>query len=316
MKKKDLYALACIFWFAGCSSPASDEIEIVQNLFPVQFSVQLQKEILPFSPTRSMPPNTVPEPVVPDEDNPEKELSDLCSHIEYVVFKQDNPQEPIRHHTYNIDSGEDFGIVYDTLAAGNYQVCFLAHSSEDIIFSENILSFDEVSDSFYHSENLIVGQNEVTNEYISLKRIIGKIEFRASDPVPDDIKTFEITVDNYPESFNIQTGKGIISSAPYHLSHSFTEEDKLQSGTSHSFLSFIPGGDTKISVVLTSIDISNLVMRTRTISDIFPILNKTIRYTGVLYTRPQTDEPDNTFQLTIGNNGKWDATVDKELPAE
>lgn len=77
MKKKDLYALACIFWFAGCSSPASDEIEIVQNLFPVQFSVQLQKEVLPFSPTRSMPPNTVPEPVVPGEDNSEKELSDL-----------------------------------------------------------------------------------------------------------------------------------------------------------------------------------------------------------------------------------------------
>ena len=57
-------------------------------------------------------------------------------------------------------------------------------------------------------------------------------------------------------------------------------------------------------------------MRTRTISDIFPILNKMIRYTGVLYTRPQTDDPDNTFQLTIGDNGKWDATEDKELPAE
>ena len=232
------------------------------------------------------------------------------------MFKQDNPEEPIRHRTYNIDSGEDFGIVYDTLAAGSYQVCFLAHSSEDIIFSENILSFDEVSDSFYHSEDLIVGQNEATNEYISLKRIIGKIEFRASDPVPDDIKTFELTADNYPGCFNIQTGKGIISPAPYHLIHSFTEEEKLQSGTSHSFLSFIPGGDTKISVVLTSTDISNMVMRTRTISDIFPILNKMIRYTGVLYTRPQTDDPDNTFQLTIGDNGKWDATEDKELPAE
>ena len=81
MKKKDLYALACIFWFAGCSSPASVEIEIVQNLFPVQFSVQLQKEILPFPLTRSMPPNTVPEPTVPDEDTSEKELIDLCSRI-------------------------------------------------------------------------------------------------------------------------------------------------------------------------------------------------------------------------------------------
>ena len=316
MKKKDLYALACIFWFAGCTSPDSDEIEIVQNLFPVQFSVQLQKETLPFSLTRSMPPNTVPEPTAPDEDSSDKELGDFCSHIEYVVFRQDNPIEPIRHCTYYTDSGEDFGIVYDTLAAGSYQVCFLAHSSEEVAFSENILSFDEVSDSFYHSKHFIIGQNEITNEYISLKRIVGRIEFRASDPVPDDIKTFELTADNYPGEFNIQTGKGVISSTPYHLIHPFTEEEKLQSGSSHSFLSFIPGGDTKISVVLTSTDISNTVMRTRTVSDIIPIPNKTIRYTGVIYTRAQTDKPDNTFQLTIGNNGKWDTAEDRELPAK
>ena len=60
MKKKELCAVACLFWLAGCSDPASDEFEIVKNLFPVQFSVQLQKEVLPFSSTRSMPPNTVP----------------------------------------------------------------------------------------------------------------------------------------------------------------------------------------------------------------------------------------------------------------
>ena len=47
MKKKELCAVACLFWLAGCSDPASDEIEIVKNLFPVQFSVQLQKEVLP-----------------------------------------------------------------------------------------------------------------------------------------------------------------------------------------------------------------------------------------------------------------------------
>ena len=87
MKKKELCAVACLFWLAGCSDPASDEIEIVKNLFPVQFSVQLQKEVLPFSSTRSMPPNTVPEPTVPDGDNPDKELKELCSAIEYLVYK-------------------------------------------------------------------------------------------------------------------------------------------------------------------------------------------------------------------------------------
>lgn len=314
MKKKDLYALACIFWFAGCSSPASDEIEIVQNLFPVQFSVQLQKEVLPFSPTRSIPPSAIPEPVIPDKDGSEKELGDLCSRIEYVVFKQDDPEEPIRHLTYNIEWDEDFGIVYDTLPAGNYQVCFLGHSSKEAVISENIFSFDDVSDSFYHSKPFSIGQNEVTSEYISLKRIIGRIEFRASDPVPEEIGKFELSVDNYTGRFNILTGKGVTSSTPYKQIDQFTPDEKGENGLSHSFLTFIPEEDTGISVVLTTTDMMDLLMRTQTVSGIFPIQNKTIRYTGVLYTTPQKDEPDNTFQLTIGNNGNWEETEDKELP--
>lgn len=314
MKKKDLYALACIVWLAGCSSPASDEIEIVQNLFPVQFSVQLQKEILPFSSTRSMPPNTVPEPVIPDEENSEKEVGDLCSRIEYVVFSQDDPGKPIRHRTYNIDSGEDFGIVYDTLAAGNYQVCFLAHSSKEALFSENIFSFDEVSDSFYHSASFTTGPSETTSESISLERVIGRIEFCASDPVPDEIKTFELSIENYPGLFNIQTGKGVLFSDLYLQAHQFKPDEMQQPDTSHSFLSFIPEGETRVSVTLTSTDVNDAVMRKRTIPNILPIRNKTIRYTGVLYTPPKTEEPDNTFQLTIEENGKWDATEDKELP--
>ena len=314
MKKKDLYALACIICLAGCSSPASDEIEIVQNLFPVQFSIQLQKEVLPFSPTRSMPPNTIPEPEIPDEESSEKEVGGLCSRIEYVVFNQGKPDEPIRHLTYKIDSGEDFGIVYDTLPAGNYQVCFLAHSSKVTAFSENIFSFDEVSDTFYHSQSFITGENEASNEFVTLERIIGRIEFCASDPVPNDIETFELSVENYPERFNVRTGKGVISSDLYQLVHQFTPKEKLQSNTSHSFFTFIPEGETKISATLISTDASNNVMRKRTVNNILPIRNKTIRYTGILYTPPKTDEPDNTFQLTIGNNGKWEETVENELP--
>lgn len=111
MKKKELCAVACLFWLAGCSDPASDEFEIVKNLFPVQFSVQLQKEVLPFSSTRSMPPNTVPEPTVPDGDNPDKELKELCSAIEYLVYKDGDQPELVKHRTYHADAEPDFGIV-------------------------------------------------------------------------------------------------------------------------------------------------------------------------------------------------------------
>lgn len=315
MKKKELCAVACLIGFAGCSSPASDEIEIVKNYFPVQFSVQLQKEILPFSPaTRSMPPNTIPEPTVPEGDNADKELGDLCSCIEYVVFGQDETGKPVKHRTYQITEPDiDFGIVYDTLPAGNYRVCFLAHNSKEAAFAKNVFSFAEVSDAFYHTASFSLGENEESYKDISLERIIGRIEFRASDLVPEEIDRFELSVSNYPGRFDILTGLGVASSAPYRLTHRFTIEEKGKPDTSHSFLSFIPADTTKLSVTLTALDVANDTLRTRTVSDILPLQNKTIRYTGILYTPPQTNAPDNTFQLSIGNNGNWGSTEDVEL---
>ena len=114
MKKKELCAVACLFWLAGCNDPASDEVEIVKNLFPVQFSVQLQKEVLPFPSTRSMPSNAFPEPIVPDKENPDKELKDFCSTIEYLVYDKNDLEEPVKHHIYNVETDNDFSIVYDT----------------------------------------------------------------------------------------------------------------------------------------------------------------------------------------------------------
>jgi hypothetical protein len=55
-------------------------------------------------------------------------------------------------------------------------------------------------------------------------------------------------------------------------------------------------------------------MRRRIVSDILPIANKVIRYTGILYTPPKPDESENTFNLIIDNNGEWSEPEEKELP--
>lgn len=314
MKKKELCAVACLFWLAGCSDPASDEIEIVKNLFPVQFSVQLQKEILPFSSTRSMPPNTVPEPTVPDEDNPDKELKELCSAIEYLVYKDDDQPELVKHRTYHADTEPDFGIVYDTLSAGSYQVYLLAYQAGKATFSANTFSFDELSDSFYKRQELQLKEGDEANVDISLQRIVSRIEFKAADKIPEDIVLFELAVSNHPDRLDILTGKGIVSSATSNFPYKFETEEKGQSGKIHSFYSFIPAGDEKISVTLTATGPDNQVLRKRTVTDIIPIPNKIIRYTGILYTPPKPDETENTFNLIISNNGEWDKPEENELP--
>lgn len=314
MKKKELCAVACLFWLAGCNDPASDEVEIVKNLFPVQFSVQLQKEVLPFPSTRSMPSNAFPEPIVPDKENPDKELKDFCSTIEYLVYDKNDLEEPVKHHIYNVETDNDFSIVYDTLPAGNYQVYFLAHQSEKSSFVKNTFSFDKLSDTFYGTKVFNVEKTEETNMDIDLERIVSRIEFKAIDPVPDVIKQFDISVKNYPAKLNILTKEGLASSEEQSFTYLFKSEDKGQTGKTHSFYTFVASGSKRISATLTSTDIDGQVMRCRTVTDILPIANKVIRYTGILYTPPKPDDSENTFNLTIGNNGEWSEPVENELP--
>ncbi|WP_370862650.1 FimB/Mfa2 family fimbrial subunit [Parabacteroides faecis] len=314
MKKKELCAVACLFWLAGCNDPASDEVEIVKNLFPVQFSVQLQKEVLPFPSTRSMPSNAFPEPIVPDKENPDKELKDFCSTIEYLVYDKNDLEEPVKHHIYNVETDNDFSIVYDTLPAGNYQVYFLAHQSKKSLFVKNTFSFDKLSDTFYGTKVFNVEKTEETNMDIDLERIVSRIEFKAIDPVPDVIKQFDISVKNYPAKLNILTKEGLASSEEQSFTYLFKSEDKGQTGKTHSFYTFVASGSKRISATLTSTDIDGQVMRCRTVTDILPIANKVIRYTGILYTPPKPDDSENTFNLIIGNNGEWSESVENELP--
>ena len=157
-------------------------------------------------------------------------------------------------------------------------------------------------------------EGEETNMDVALERIVSRIEFRAIDPVPDDIKQFDISVKDYPTQLNILTKEGLPSSKEQNFTYNFDTKDKGETGKTHSFYTFVAPGDKKISVTLTSTDIGGQVMRRRIVSDILPIANKVIRYTGILYTPPKPDESENTFNLIIDNNGEWSEPEEKELP--
>lgn len=309
MKKKDLYALACALCFAGCNHPSADEVEIVKKVYPLQFSIQLEKEELPFPSTRSMPPNTIPEPTVPGQDHTDKELNDLCSGIEYMVFGQAENPALIKHRRFTPDM-EDFGIIYDTLPPGNYLISFLAHQSATTTISGSTMTFDEVTDSFHCSQPVAVRADSNIPEDIILQRIVSRIEFCATDTVPAAIKQFDIGISNYAGKLNLLTGKGIIKDSEQTISHLFTPTETGKKEMCHTFFTFISAGNEKMSAHLSAIGMNNQLLRERIVPDIIPQANKIIRYTGRLYSKPSSDE---TFWLTVLGNGKWETTEEKEL---
>lgn len=308
MKKKVFYAAACLSLLTACNNSDLEQIEPTERLYPVRFSVQLDKEILPFSSTRSMPETDVTEPTA------EPELGDLCSVIEYIVYDSDDETStPVKRRTYNTDA-EDFGIVYDTLPEGNYRVCFLAHQAEDATFADNVFSFDEMTDTFYDTASFTIGEDddEISSD-ITLERIVCRIEFRASDAVPEGIKRFDISVTNHASKLSILSGEGVASTEEKKFSYDFVDTDTNETGKTHSFLTFTPPADTKLSAVISSVGADEEVLRSWTVSGIAPISDKVIRYTGTLYTPPGPNEAENTFSLSIGSGGKWSAEEEIEL---
>lgn len=308
MKTKELYTLACILCFICCSRPSVDEVEIVKNLYPVQFSVQLEKEELPFS--RSIPNDPPSEPTLPGSENQDKELEDLCTQIEYVVFQEGETPSLLKHRKYTT-TDTDFGIVYDTLPKGRYQVCFLGHNSKKTSLSGNTLSFDTVPDSFYNTQLIEINPDQQINNDISLQRIVSRIEFRATDVVPPNIGHFDMLIDNYPNKLNLLTGKGVIHTEKVLLSHLFSPKETGTEKISHFFHTFIPSNNETITVHLSAIDMNDLPLRERSVPGITPQMNKVIRYSGRLYSKTNSDD---TFQLSVSGNGEWGGTEEEELP--
>ena len=89
MRKKVFFALGCVLYLTGCDSSSLEKVIPQTKFFPIQFSIQMEKEIVSF-PTRSIPNNVIPEPTVSKAGESDAELNEICSTIEYVVFKNED----------------------------------------------------------------------------------------------------------------------------------------------------------------------------------------------------------------------------------
>lgn len=282
-----------------------------EELHPVTLSLQLKEEVVYFSGTKSIPPLDVPEPkaATRGEENESPTLKDLCCAIEYVVYK-DGEDTPLKTETFT-NEDLDFGIISDQLPRGVYKFVLVAHNKiATAQTSKTQMLFDEVSDTFYESFELEIEPGENNQENIILYRIVSKIEFISTDIVPDNAKEFTIQPDQYSFILDLFTGDGILSEDAPPLFTYPLDEYIGETGLTHSFFTFVPKEDYIFNVELKAIDIENEVLRTRTVENVEPIINRIIRYTGRLYNPSHSDDE---FTITIDDDGKWGEPVENDL---
>ena len=286
--------------------------DVKEEVIPVQFTIDLRKEILPFPGTKSIPPLDIPEPTPArpaSEGEATPDPEELYNRIDYIVYDDEQPDTPLKRKQFTPQDA-DFTIVYDSLPAGNYHICFLAHQDPNIVIDGRTATFDNVYDTFHLYHPIAIQAGEQIIEDITLRRIVSKIEFVASDAVSAEAKQFTINVDGYPNQIDLSTGEGTAVHIPYQQTYLFKSEDVGKSGLSHAFFTFVPVSSATLSARLTTLDQQDEIRREREVPDIQPLANYIIRYTGILYT-PKTS--DDTFTLDIVNDGAWEETIDKEI---
>lgn len=315
MKKKSTWAFALIACLTSCSPSETESIQPEETLYPVQFTLQLNSEILPFAQTKSIPSlDTFPEPSARNGDNDDSTDEDtdaLYKQIEYIVYRigADGEKSLLKNKSYTEANSEgDFGIIYDKLPAGIFEIAFITHSSATPSLSNGILTFNKISDTFWCTNEYEISSTNSTNETPTLSRIIGKIEFVSTDAVPAEQAQFSIHIQPFLFSLDVFTGKGSTTDESHTITTQTTDEMIGQTG-SHQFYTFVPGSDTGLDITLTSSTADGETLRQRLIEDVMPLANRTIRYTGVLYTNKDGD----SFELSIDKDGNWDETDEREL---
>ena len=148
----------------------------------------------------------------PFESRTRTAVSDLCSHLNFVVFNQDG--ERVDQKDQEIDD-EDFGKTHFMLPVGDYLLAVVAHSSNGnpsvnkrsakkgaTIGFTNAKGY---TDTFFAAKSLTVGDDSVHLD-MGLKRVVAKVRFVNSDAIPEKADTVRIYYEGGSGTLDVENG--------------------------------------------------------------------------------------------------------------
>lgn len=266
----------------------------------VEFRLQLSPEILPFPTTKAMPGGDPDEPSLSTPNG-------LFNRLEYTLYIDEHPAAI---KSLSLDpSYEDFGqYMYEELPRGRYKASFLAHSAGSAERNQNIVTFPLMKDVFFKQITFEMdGKTDIAKE-VQLDRMVSRVEFVATDAVPDSVVRLLINAKQIYNAFDLFTGVATEDFMLYNKEHLLSKLEKQnKSGNKHTFYTFVPAGKTIEEASLIALTQNNDTTRHRQVSHIPIAINRLIRYTGSLYS---PDISGATFDLSITDNGAWADSTD------
>ena len=227
------------------------------------------------------------------------EMSELCSRLQFAVFKDGEKKKNISQQAG--DAG--FGEATISLPEGDYQLVVMGHSCtgtatitdlEKITFPNN-----KVTDTFYYYGTFTVGNDSKTVE-LDLKRAVAMLRFNLTQPLAENIKQLKFLYTGGSSTFSAITGFGSVNSRQ-------TEIRDVASGQKvFEVYTFPHAQEGKLKVTITALDANGTEIAETVMEEIPVEVNKISVYNGVLF-----DDSTNSSSpsIKVKGDGDWDGTI-------
>ena len=141
------------------------------------------------------------------------EGDEVCNRLNFIVY--DETGERIKQEVQLLGDS-DFGTARFRLQEGRYYLVALAHSSLGNPTSTDLhkIRFTNktgYTDTFLYADTLVVGEELVDRE-LQLKRIVSKVRFVFSDPLPTRADSIRFYYEGGSGTFDAATGLGVVKS--------------------------------------------------------------------------------------------------------
>ena len=227
------------------------------------------------------------------------EMSELCSRLQFAVFKDGEKKKNISQQAG--DAG--FGEATISLPEGDYQLVVMGHSCtgtatitdlEKITFPNN-----KVTDTFYYYGTFTVGNDSKIVE-LDLKRAVAMLRFNLTQPLTENIKQLKFLYTGGSSTFSAITGFGSVNSRQ-------TEIRDVASGQKvFEVYTFPHAQEGKLKVTITALDANGTEVAETVMEEIPVEVNKISVYNGVLF-----DDTTNSSSpsIKVKGDGDWDGTI-------
>ncbi|MGL5561880.1 MAG: hypothetical protein ACRDCN_04570 [Tannerellaceae bacterium] len=292
--------VVCCMLATSCSNPV--ETTLKGETYEKNFSFSFKSEVIPFSTksTAGIPFFNIPDPTTktdevvdpPTPPNPTPSTLAAPTVIQKYLYSEDK----LVSNGVIKKKENSFPDFTERFTKGVYKYLFIAHSEEEITIDNNNLTFSEVPDVFIGTENFEIPTTNAKSTPTSLERCIARIEVASDTPTPSEVKSISIQTTNFLNTLNIKTNCGVKPNEYIaEKTYVFNKEEETTKNPIPTDQLFTTGFNTfmlssedqssqKLSLMIT-ITYNDDKTITHTISDIDPVTDKIIQYTGNIFSQ-------------------------------